>query len=69
MLSIIDAVMKYFSSNDIVAWGGGGLDVLLIDLEIAHTLSQHNRGALLFGFQHTYAWRVYGNGNKAVLVS
>ena len=29
-----------------------------------HTLSKHNRDALLNGSQHTYAWRVYCNRTK-----
>ena len=46
-----------------------GLDVLLIDLGIAHTLSKHDRDALLNGSQHTYALESVNEGNKAVLVS
>ena len=41
-----------------------GLGVLAYDLGIARTLSQHNLGALLNGFQHTYSWRMYGKGTK-----
>ena len=44
------------------------LGVLVIDLKFAHTLSKHDRDALLNGSQHRYAWRV-NEGNKAVLVS
>ena len=40
------------------------LGVLVIDLEFAHTLFKHNPDALLNGSQHTYAWRVYGEGTK-----
>ena len=42
-------------------------DVLVIDLDFAHTLSQHNHGALLNGSQHTYARE--NEENKAVFVS
>ena len=34
------------------------LDVLVNDLGVSHTLSEHNCDALLNGSQHTYAWRV-----------
>ena len=40
------------------------LNVLVIDLEFANTLSRHNRDALLNGTQHKYAWRVHGKGTK-----
>ena len=40
------------------------LGVLVIDLGIAHPLSEHNRDGLLNGCQNTYAWRVYGKGTK-----
>ena len=43
------------------------LDVPVIDLDFAHTLSQHNRGALLNGSQHTDAWRVRMKGRKPYL--
>ena len=43
------------------------LDVLVIDLDFAHTLSQHNRGALLNGPQHTYASRVRMKETKQYL--
>ena len=59
MLFLIAVLKNYFSSNAEVA---GGLDVLLLDLEFVHTLSQHNHSTLLHGSQHTYAWRVYGKG-------
>ena len=42
-------------------------DVLVIDLDFAHTLSQHNRDALLNGSQHTYARRVRMKGTKLYL--
>ena len=42
----------------------GPIGVLLYDVGIAHTPSQHNLGALLNGSQHTYACRVYGKGTK-----
>ena len=42
------------------------LGVLVINLELAHTLSKHDRDALLNESQHTYIciWRVYGKGTK-----
>ena len=40
------------------------LGVLVSDLGIVHTLSKHNRDALLNVFQLTYAWRVNGKGTK-----
>ena len=40
------------------------LGVLVYDLGIAHTLSQHNLSALLNGSKHTYAWRVDEKGTK-----
>ena len=46
-------VYQYYSYIVVVELG-----VPVIDLEFAHTLSKHNRNALLIGSQHTYAWRV-----------
>ena len=47
------------------------LDVLVIDLEFAHTLSRHNRIALLYGSRYTYiiCMESVGDRNNAVLVS
>ena len=59
---LIGLLIKYYSSIPIVTVG---LGVLVYDLGIAQTLSQHNLCALLNGSQHTYAWRVYGKGTKS----
>ena len=61
MLLFISLLTKYCNSNTIVTVE---LDVLVVDLEFAHTHIQDNRSALLIGSQHTYAWRGYGKGTK-----